>query len=155
MALCNLLLLGLPWLVAAVTAANPGCKIRITTKGLELGKELAVQESIGLAPRGGTRPGRAHGSGVPHDGMLPAAGAELVGWGRMFRCPSAAAPLGSFPPQGGWALCAVYIQSGCQEKDWPGPASALGLKRRRGRALASFPPCGAKAGAESGAVVLQ
>ncbi|CAM2102176.1 unnamed protein product [Caretta caretta] len=43
MALCNLLLLGLPWLVAAVTAANPGCKIRITTKGLELVKQEGLR----------------------------------------------------------------------------------------------------------------
>ncbi|CAM4545665.1 phospholipid transfer protein [Lepidochelys kempii] len=43
MALCNFLLLGLPWLVAAVTAANPGCKIRITTKGLELVKQEGLR----------------------------------------------------------------------------------------------------------------
>uniref|UniRef100_A0A8C3XRA5 Phospholipid transfer protein n=1 Tax=Chelydra serpentina TaxID=8475 RepID=A0A8C3XRA5_CHESE len=43
MALCNLLLLMLPWLVAAGTAEAPGCKIRITSKGLELVKQEGLR----------------------------------------------------------------------------------------------------------------
>ncbi|XP_074867488.1 phospholipid transfer protein [Carettochelys insculpta] len=43
MALCNLLLLLLPWLVAAVSAATPGCKIRITSKALELVKQEGLR----------------------------------------------------------------------------------------------------------------
>ncbi|XP_067410023.1 phospholipid transfer protein [Emydura macquarii macquarii] len=43
MAACNLLLLLLPWLVAAVTAAVPGCKIRITAKGLALVKQEGLR----------------------------------------------------------------------------------------------------------------
>uniref|UniRef100_A0A8C8VKM6 Phospholipid transfer protein n=1 Tax=Pelusios castaneus TaxID=367368 RepID=A0A8C8VKM6_9SAUR len=41
MVACSLLML--PWLVAAVTAAVPGCKIRITAKGLELVKQEGLR----------------------------------------------------------------------------------------------------------------
>uniref|UniRef100_A0A8C0J937 Phospholipid transfer protein n=1 Tax=Chelonoidis abingdonii TaxID=106734 RepID=A0A8C0J937_CHEAB len=43
MALCNLLFLMLPWLVTAGRAAAPGCKIRITSKGLELVKQEGLR----------------------------------------------------------------------------------------------------------------
>ncbi|XP_039354872.1 phospholipid transfer protein isoform X1 [Mauremys reevesii] len=43
MARCSLLLLMLPWLVTAGRAAAPGCKIRITSKGLELVKQEGLR----------------------------------------------------------------------------------------------------------------